>query len=324
MLGVDDLIAQLQFVGMTGYEAKAYIALISAGEALNGYEVAKRSGVPRSTVYEVLGKLKARNAAYEVKGDGDATAYVPMPPTMLLSRIRRETEASLDSLEHSLRHVTTQQTTHLTHPLSGRKQLIERCEDLIGAAQQSLLLFAWPTEYEELAPLLRRAADKGIRVEMVYSSMTQPEEPVGYSVLHRTANDEESLASLGCRLLIVGMDNEQVVIGGLVEDEAWGVFADDPAIVLVATELLRYELSMQLVLAKLGVEEKARDVFTTDPEVQRFRTPGRAAALLQRLNQTAFAVEPSREPLRPAGSRRGGDANGQQPTARRKGPRAGS
>ncbi|MGC0405210.1 sugar-specific transcriptional regulator TrmB [Streptomyces sp. SAI-126] len=324
MRRVDDLIAQLQFVGMSGYEAKAYIALISAGEALNGYEVAKRSGVPRSTVYEILGKLKARNAAYEVKGEGGATAYVPMPPTMLLSRIRRETEASLDGLERSLRHVTTQQTTHLTHPLSGRKQLIERCEDLIGAAQQSLLLFAWPAEYEELVPLLRRAADNGVRIETVYSSLAEPEEPVGYTVLHRTTNDEEALTSLGCRLLIVGMDNEQVVIGGLVEDEAWGVFADDPAIVLVATELVRYELSMQLVLAKLGVEREAREVLTTDPEVQRFRTPGRAAALLQRLNHSAFAIEPSREPLRPAGPRRGGDTAGSSTTARRKTPRAGS
>jgi sugar-specific transcriptional regulator TrmB len=303
MKSVEDLIAQLQFVGMSGYEAKAYVALVSAGQALNGYEVAKRSGVPRSTVYEILGKLKARNAAYEVKADGGATAYVPMPPTMLLSRIRRETEASLDSLERSLRHVTAEQTTHLTHPLADRRRLIDRCADLIGAAQRNLVLYAWPSEYEEIASLLRSASDRGVRVEMVYASMEDPGDLVGHAVLHRTTNDQEALASLGCRLLIVGMDDQQVVIGGLLDDEAWGVFADDPAIVLVATELVRYESSMQLVLTTLGVEEQAREVFTTDPRVQSIRTPGRAAALLRRLSQSAFSVEPTREPLRPSGPR---------------------
>lgn len=300
---MDDLIEQLQFVGMSGYEAKAYVALVSAGQALNGYEVAKRSGVPRSTVYEILAKLKARNAAYEVRAEGGATAYVPMPPNMLLSRIRRETEASLNSLERSLRHVTTEQSTHLTHPLGGRRQLIERCADLVGAAQQSLVLYAWPSEYEELASLLKAASDRGVRIDMVYSSMVDPGNLVGNAVLHRTTSDSEALASLGCQLLIVGMDDQQVVIGGVLDDDAWGVFADDPAIVLVATELVRYESSMQLVLASLGVEDQVREIFTTDPRIQTIRTPGRAAALLQRLSQSAYSVEPTRESLRPTGPR---------------------
>lgn len=304
---VDDVVAQLQSLGMSGYEAKAYLALISAGEALNGYEVAKRSGVPRSTVYEILGKLTARSAAYEVKGDGGATSYVPVPPSMLLSRIRRETEASLDGLEHALRHVTTPRTSHLTHTLNTRRQLIERCQDLIGAAEETLLLFVGPVEYREFTPLLRQAEQRGVRVEIVYASMDEPDEQIGYTVLHRISSEEELRASFGCQLLIVGMDDEQVVIGGLLDDEAWGVFADDPAIVLVATAHVRYELRIQLVLHKLGIEREAREVFTTDPDVQQFRTPGRAAAMLRRLTSPALTVEPSREPLRATGalSRRG-------------------
>ena len=49
------------------HEAKAYVALVAAGGPLNGYEAAKRSGVPRSTVYETLAKLVARGAAFEVR-----------------------------------------------------------------------------------------------------------------------------------------------------------------------------------------------------------------------------------------------------------------
>ena len=60
----------LKGAGLSGYEAKAYLALLAGGEPMNGYEVAKASGVPRSTVYETLGKLVARGAAFEVNGDG--------------------------------------------------------------------------------------------------------------------------------------------------------------------------------------------------------------------------------------------------------------
>ncbi len=56
------VIEELQHLGMSGYEAKAYVALVAAGTPLNGYEVAKHSGVPRSTVYETLGKLVGRGA----------------------------------------------------------------------------------------------------------------------------------------------------------------------------------------------------------------------------------------------------------------------
>ena len=47
---IEETLAQLQRVGIPGYEAKAYIALLQAGQPMNGYEVAKASGVPRSTV----------------------------------------------------------------------------------------------------------------------------------------------------------------------------------------------------------------------------------------------------------------------------------
>ena len=48
---VDDVVEQLRRIGMSGYEAKVYIAMLAAGAPLNGYELAKQSSVPRSTVY---------------------------------------------------------------------------------------------------------------------------------------------------------------------------------------------------------------------------------------------------------------------------------
>ena len=78
------MVEELQRLGMSGYEAKAYVALVAAGGPLNGYEVAKRSGVPRSTVYETLAKLVGRGAAYEVRAGEDGVGYISLPPSALL------------------------------------------------------------------------------------------------------------------------------------------------------------------------------------------------------------------------------------------------
>src|SRR3954447_12862902 len=59
--GMADTVALLQQLGFGGYEARAYIALLQRNP-LNGDELAKASGVPRSNVYTVLQKLEERGA----------------------------------------------------------------------------------------------------------------------------------------------------------------------------------------------------------------------------------------------------------------------
>ena len=54
-----DVIGVLTNLGFSDYEARAYVALLQRNPA-NGYELAKRSEVPRGNVYAVLQKLEDR------------------------------------------------------------------------------------------------------------------------------------------------------------------------------------------------------------------------------------------------------------------------
>lgn len=58
---VDDAATLLQQLGFGDYEARAYVALLQRSP-LNGYELAKSSGIPRANIYAVLQKLEERNA----------------------------------------------------------------------------------------------------------------------------------------------------------------------------------------------------------------------------------------------------------------------
>lgn len=273
------VIEELQRLGMSGYEAKAYVALVGAGTPLNGYEVAKRSGVPRSTVYETLSKLVGRGAAYEVRAGEASVGYICLPPSALLDRMRREFDHSIDTLRSALPQVAAPPQVRLMHSLADRSSLLARAEDVVAAARNDLFLSGWPQEVESLKPLVRRAAEEGVDVSVV--SFGEDREPVGHTIAHRFSTPEVVLENLGCRLLVVSADREQAVIGGIVNGDAWGVYTDDPAVVLVAVEYVRHDIAMHLIAEKFDLED-FEQFWTSDPALHRLRADhGAPAALLR-------------------------------------------
>lgn len=281
------VIDELQRLGMSGYEAKAYVALVAAGTPLNGYEVAKRSGVPRSTVYETLGKLVGRGAAYEVRAGEASVGYLSLPPTALLDRMRREFDRSIDALRSALPEVASPPQVRLVHSLSDRKSLLARAEDVIAAARTDLFVSGWPQEIAPLKPLVRRASDEGVDVSVV--SFGADPEPVGNTIAHTFSQPEVVLENLGCRLLVVSADREQAVIGGVINGDAWGVFTDDPAVVLVAVEYVRHDIAMHLIAQKFDIAD-FEQFWTSDPAIRRLRSDhGAPAAVLRRGSGSAGA-----------------------------------
>ena len=202
----EDVIGRLQHLGMSGYEAKTYLALVGAGEPLNGYEVAKRSGVPRSTVYETLAKLVARGAAFEVRGAGDAVDYLPLPVKALLDRLGRDYHESLAALDVMLPAIAAPPTVHLIHNLSGAAGLLDRARDVIAGARRELFLSIWPEEMSELRDTVTRAEARGVAVTSI--AFGDLGDPVGRTYQHQLSTPEVVLENLGCRMLTVVGDRQ--------------------------------------------------------------------------------------------------------------------
>ena len=62
-------------VGFSLNEAKVYVTLLQ-NKALNGYEIAKLSGVSRSLVYDVIERLL--NKGFIIKSEGAINYYVAL------------------------------------------------------------------------------------------------------------------------------------------------------------------------------------------------------------------------------------------------------
>ena len=77
-----EIMEVLQALGFGEYEARAYVALLKHSP-LNGYELAKDSGLPRANVYSVLGRLEERGAVVRLDTPS-GTRYSAIPPSELM------------------------------------------------------------------------------------------------------------------------------------------------------------------------------------------------------------------------------------------------
>ncbi|QFG25506.1 TrmB family transcriptional regulator [Actinomadura sp. WMMB 499] len=269
-----DVLEHLRRLGMSGYEAKAYVALVAAGRPVNGYEVAKRSGVPRSTVYETLGKLVARGAAYEVRGSSDGTEYLPLPPESLLDRMRREFDGSVAALRTALPAVAAAPEAPPIHGLKDAEAMLDRAGDVVAAARRDLFVSIWPEEMRRLRGPVEEAAGRGADVSVVafgedtaFGGDTAPD--TGARIhRHRYSAPEAVLEDLGYRLIVVVGDRREAVVGGFAEGAAWGIYTADPAVALMAAEYVRQDIALQILADRVGAAELDR-LFATDPDLLR-------------------------------------------------------
>ena len=113
----------LEKIGFSSNEAKVYGTLIKH-KVLNGYEIAKLSGVARSLVYEVINRLVAKGAVIRI--DGEPNFYKPIEYQDLIRSIKEENEK-----EYCLRRTRATTTCNgkrrrrLCNEYSGRRKI--RC-----------------------------------------------------------------------------------------------------------------------------------------------------------------------------------------------------
>ncbi|NJM08792.1 TrmB family transcriptional regulator, partial [Candidatus Gracilibacteria bacterium] len=95
-----EMLDQLTALGMTEYEARVYLALLSDHPA-TGYQISRVAGIPRSMVYEALGRLEVRGAVLK-SPEEKATLYRPVAPDVLLDRYEAEAQRRTRVLREGL------------------------------------------------------------------------------------------------------------------------------------------------------------------------------------------------------------------------------
>jgi sugar-specific transcriptional regulator TrmB len=250
------LLNDLTALGFTEYEAKVYLALLAESPA-TGYQISKKSGVPRSMVYEALGRLHGRGAVLETV-EGRSTLYRPLPPDLLLDRQEEERRQLLNHLREGLRRVYDAPEEARTWSISGRQTVLAYATRLIREAHQEIHMVLNDGDLAALYGEIKAACDRELDVNALLTGEGVLD--CGHVVHHPPVESE--LQGLNDALLIVA-DNGQALVASV--SQATATITGNPNLVLIARQFVWMEMFTQRIYARLGPDLLAR----LDPDDRR-------------------------------------------------------
>ena len=258
----EDSIDKLVKIGFSEYEAKAYVALLRESP-ITGYQLSKLSGVPRSMIYEVLGKLTARGAAMTLHREG-GTKYAPVSAEEFLDQLDREHEGLITSLKDDLAGLAPASDLEYVWNIEGHENIMAKAEEMIGQAKDRIYLALVPSTFPTLRPVLEDAIGRGVRVVLYTTSVL---DLPGSRVVVAHVSEETLGQARGLGLILV-VDGEEVLIGEwLTATQARASWTSSPLLVFIAEHHLRTDLYLPQILALLGdraldiIQEEDRDLF---------------------------------------------------------------
>jgi predicted transcriptional regulator len=245
---MDHAIEQLIELGFGQYEAQAYTALLGQNP-LNGYELAKASGIPRANIYGILQKLEERGAIVRLDTEG-GTRYAPVLPDELIQRLRSRLQASLESARQSLDGLKAHVAQDRVWNARGYPVLIQQARALIEAAQEQILVAASPEEAPALSESLEGAQARGVQVTTLCMAGCPQECGACRGKIYRyhLAPAQEQ------RYLVLVPDESEVLAGqiGPSQEDAMAVRTRQKLLVDLARWHIRNSIALAAILVDLG------------------------------------------------------------------------
>ena len=216
-------------LGLTSYEAKAYLALIRRGSA-TAPQVARIAEVPRQRIYDVLASLVEKGLASS--RHGKVVEYVATPPTQAIDGLiagHRELLAELEEagteMAEKLAPAFSEgqgQTDPLDYIeiLRDRRAINERFNELQAGVEQEILVFTKPpyaTPPQENVTGLEVSREHDARSVYELSIFEDDETAEGVRRFIEAGEDARFCPELPLKLVII---DERIVMFGMEDPVA--------------------------------------------------------------------------------------------------------
>ena len=224
-----ELVAQLTRLGLTSYEAKAYLTLIRR-DSFTAAQVARQSGLPRQRIYDVLGSLVQKGLA--VARPGTVVKYAATAPEVAidllltshrdeLSRMERDARGMVQDLKPAF-EAGQAHTDPLEYieVLRDRRAINERFAELQRAVKKEILVFTKPpyaTPPQENVEGLEVIQTHEARSLYEFSVFDEPAVRRGVQRFVEAGEDARFVPELPLKLVII---DETIVMFGMEDPVA--------------------------------------------------------------------------------------------------------
>ena len=164
---MDENIEILKGLRLTMYEAQAYITLTSSISS-TASEIAEKSEIPRSKIYDVLKRLAEKN--YIEIEDGRPQLYNVKSPVEVLTREKEKIDSKIDDGISSLTNIYENGMNQVQAPIwriYGIEKIINQELEIIKRAKTSVNMrigFLFENEGEALVKTLKKRIDLNINI----------------------------------------------------------------------------------------------------------------------------------------------------------------
>ena len=246
----DQVVASLQQLGLSLYEARIYLGLLTGGPQ-NGNELSRTSGVPSSKVYAMVERLASEGIATRTSR-GNTVEYVCVPPRDLLHKLRERYSKPLDYLDDVLPTIGRDGPEPEIVQVEGLNAIVAHARTIIRASQQELVLSIWEENVAPLREDLEDADARGIKI----AGMLYGDELPEFGWWQRHSYRETVASRIRGRMLTAVADGSEALIAHIPErGEATAVRTTNPVLTLVAEEYLIHDLTLQKAKTMTGFAE---------------------------------------------------------------------
>jgi sugar-specific transcriptional regulator TrmB len=256
--------ASLTDLGLSEYEAKAYVALIRKNPA-TAYEIGKSSGVPTSKIYEVLKKLIEKDTV-SISEKGRIRKYIPIEPDEFLDKRRLRLDAAITSVKR-LAHMKGESESSAVWSITDYDYLTEKAQRMIDGAVATVLISTWKEEMERIESSVREATKRDVQAAIVHFGNTRLRLGQMY---HHPIEDTIYYEKNG-RGLIVVADSKEVLMGAVYKyGRVEGAWSRNRGFATLAEDYIKHDIYIMKIIRRYDRHlkerfgsryEKLRDIF---------------------------------------------------------------
>ncbi|HID71470.1 MAG TPA: TrmB family transcriptional regulator [Thermoplasmata archaeon] len=220
----EHLLKKLISLGLTGYEAKVYLAMVGRN-SLTASEIAQFSGVPRQRVYDVLNSLHLKGLCVEVPGKV-VRYYASKPKDALLSMLverNREFQKKLEEMRETAllladeltllkdreeRNDSGDMVKVFIHP----NQILRKYDEMLLEVEEEVLSMARLPYVQAMAEETYEKVKKGVEVRFLIDEEVLKKEPRMIEAIFRLYGNHEHRFLAGVPLKCSIFDRKKVLL----------------------------------------------------------------------------------------------------------------
>jgi sugar-specific transcriptional regulator TrmB len=157
---------KLALLGLSSYEARAYIALIAHGYG-NAEVIANTAQIPRTSAYKVLQALESKGFA--IGTQGRPKIFKPEPPKNIYQRFKIDLEETFEKLTLLHEIVHERGIPQLIYTIAGKDKVIEKIGELLDITQNTFMICtpAFSSVRDKLHKKFQNALNRGVKITII-------------------------------------------------------------------------------------------------------------------------------------------------------------